>query len=346
LRRWDDVFLQKIALLIVAILGYIALSSFWSEPFEWRDVLTVWCRALLVFFFVVAVAECQLRGQLKRWLGRAMALAGMVAVAAAMAIYVADPPADGRLNGLGQLDTQVIAALVYGVCLIFVIDVTLTDRSPSWKVLAAGVGVVIAYAVYLSDSRNAWVSVTLGVGTLLLAHRVVSRQNFIVVVAAFGVVLGALIAALVANPATAGDILPRGASFRPDIWGEAWERILADGWLFGLGVNTSDNLTIEGREFLHPHSMYLSVTYQGGLIALGLFLALLVAIVATLLQSYQHQDAKLGLGLLALALPAYVLDGHEFVDKVGATWFLLWFPVGIALGLRWSKPAKSPLGAR
>lgn len=337
-REWDDVFHQKMLWLTIGLLGYLSLSSFWSEPFVWRDAVTVFSRALLVFFFVVAVAECQLRGQLKRWIGRALAVVGIFAVLAAMAVHFADPPHHGRLNGLGQLDTQVIAALVYGICLLFVLDVLITDRSAGWRAVAGFSGIIIVYAIFLSDSRNAWVSVMLGAGTFLLAHCVTSRQRFMAAVAAFALVFGTLIAALILNPETSEAMLPRGDSFRPEIWSEIWSRIVADGLWFGLGINTSDNVFAAGRELLHPHSMYLSVMYQGGAIAFALFAALLIHAVRTLLVHYHHHDAKLAIGTLGVALPAYLLDGHELVDKVGPTWFLLWFPIAVALGFRWSEP--------
>jgi hypothetical protein len=59
-----------------------------------------------------------------------------------------------------------------------------------------------------------------------------------------------------------------------------------------------------------------------------------------LLRSYEHPDAKLALGILGIALPAYLLDGHELLDKVGSTWFLLWLPVAIGVGLTWSRPRR------
>jgi len=36
-----------------------------------------------------------------------------------------------------------------------------------------------------------------------------------------------------------------------------------------------------------------------------------------------------------MALPAYLLDGHELLDKISDTWFLIWLPVALALSLRW-----------
>ena len=81
--------------------------------------------------------------------------------------------------------------------------------------------------------------------------------------------------------------------------------------------------------------MYLSVLFQGGLVGAALFAALIAAVVRTLFNHYGHRDAKLALGILGLALPAWLLDGHELIDKVGMTWFLFWLPVAISLGLAW-----------
>jgi O-antigen ligase len=96
--------------------------------------------------------------------------------------------------------------------------------------------------------------------------------------------------------------------------------------------------------FLHPHNLYLAVTHQGGLIGLALLLGLLGHTLLTLMQHYRRGDAKLALGILGLALPACLVDGHELVDKVGSTWFLIWLPVGISVGLRLS--ATPPSGRR
>jgi hypothetical protein len=87
--------------------------------------------------------------------------------------------------------------------------------------------------------------------------------------------------------------------------------------------------------------MYLSTLSQGGALALGLFLSLLLWTARVLVSQYSHREAKLGLAILAIAMPAYLLDGHELIDKVGSTWFLLWFPIAVALGLHWSWPGRA-----
>ena len=334
-RFWKDVFFSYWAWLVIGLLSYLSFSSLWSEPFDAGEFRSIALRALLVFMFVVALAECQLRGQVQRWLAQALAVVGLIAVSAAIAVYLVESPADNRLNGLGQLDTHVVAALVWSVLLIFALHLLRNGDAPVWRVIGVVSAVLYVVAIYLSDSRTAWVAGMLGAGTFIAAHAIASRRVFIGFILSVGAVL-AVGAVVVANVPSAPDwLLPRGSSFRPEIWAAAIDRISPDHWLFGLGILTSDDFLIGSQLFAHPHNMYLSMLHQGGFAALLLFIALLGGSVLWFIRNYDHNDAKIGLSVLAVTIPAYLLDGHELIDKVGDTWFLVWLPVGFMLGFAW-----------
>lgn len=74
------------------------------------------------------------------------------------------------------------------------------------------------------------------------------------------------------------------------------------------------------------------------------FLVLIVWVLGLLLRWYEQSEAKLALGILGIALPAYLLDGHELIDKVGSTWFLFWLPVATALGFAWRQRTQGESG--
>lgn len=334
-RSWDDIFGVPLFWGIAATLVYLVMSSFWSAEFAWRDTWSVIARCILILFFVVAVAECQLRGQVQRWLGRALAISGSLAAATALVLFVADRPEDGRLDALGQLDNEVVAALIFGVVLVLLADALVREESRPWRLLTLPVGALLAIAVVLSDSRNAWASVLVGLGVFACAHLIRDRTRFLVTVSSMLLVFGAAFAALLINDSTRAFLLPRGLSYRPEIWESTITRVLEGNIWFGRGILTDDNLTLRGVEFLHPHSMYVSVFAQGGLVGLALWLGLIVVVLRTLLRHYEDFDAKLAIAILAIALPAYCLDGHELLDKVGWNWYLFWFPAAIALGLGW-----------
>jgi O-antigen ligase len=337
--RWNDVLQLGHSWMILAVLGYLVATCAWSDGASWSATLSMAGKGLLVFSFVVAFAECQLRGQLQHWMCRAMAVVGCVAACATIAYNVEHPTSDGRIDGLGQLRNEIVAALVFGVVLLLVFESYLRSRGVLWRGLVALGVLSITTLVYLSDSRNAWFSVACGLSVFALAHVIKDRMRFVASVAAALVILASLVLALMINEETRQVVLPRGLSFRPEIWSATFAATLEAGPWFGAGILTDDDVLLGEQRYLHAHSLYLSLFFQGGLLALGLFALLSGATVRVLLQHYHDSDAKLALGILAIAFPAYVLDGNELLDKIGWTWFLYWMPVAIALGLSWHSPA-------
>lgn len=337
--QWKDVLETSLFRLIIGLLIWLSLSALWSEPLVWREAFSVWTRTVLVVCFVVAVAECQLRGHMQRWLVSALASVGVFAVLTAIVVFYVTRPLDGRLNGLGQLDTHVIAALVYGCVGLFALRLlVLESRTPLTRVGVVMLLGIITCAIYLSDSRNAWVSVLIGWLVYLIALVVRDRQQFVATMMTAFVIGGVSFCVCLNDEVLRDWMLPRGDSFRLLIWNSTLERLFAGSWLFGLGILTPDGASLGGSIFTHPHNMYLAVFYQGGAVGLLLYLVLLLRSVQILLKNFTSSDAKLALGILALALAAHLLDGHNLIDKVGDTWFLIWLPVAIALAHEWHQP--------
>ena len=333
--KWRTLFLDRGFLLVAFLLAYIPLSSLWSTPWDARDAFSQVMRALLVFTFVVCIAESVQVDWFVRRLTRVMAVCGTLAATVAMAVFFMESPDDGRLNGLGQLDTHVMAAMVYAVAAVCTLAWLASEDRSAWRWVAGVCVAVLAVAVILAGSRNAMICMVFGLGCLLVARRVTTARGFILGAVALAVgLLLALLAAFWLVPGADDMILPRGDSFRPAIWLDYAARIRSDGMWFGLGVLTPDVIQVGGYDVLHPHSLYLAVAYQSGLLGLALMVAVIAVTAHTLVDHYDEPGAKLGLAVWAVALPGYLLDGHELVDKVGWTWLLFWLPVGIALGTR------------
>ena len=334
--RWRSLFLDRGFLLVVVLLAYIPLTSLWSTPWDARDAISQIVRAFLVFTFVVCVAESVQVDSFVRRLTRTVACFGTLAAAAAMVFFFIESPDDGRLNGLGQLDTHVMAAMVYAVaavCGLAWLD-SGDDVSVARWVPAVCVTVLVV-AIALTGSRNAVVCGMFGLACLLIANRVATAPGFILAAASFALALLVGLLAVYWLVPGAGDlVLPRGDSFRPAIWLDYATRIRADGIWFGLGVSTPDVIEVGGYDVLHQHNLYLAVAHQSGLAGLALLVAVIAVSAHTLFRNYDEPAAKLGLALWAMALPAYLLDGHELVDKIGWTWLLFWLPVALALGIR------------
>ena len=340
-KRWRGLFLDWGFLLTCVLLLYIPFTSLWSTPWDARDAFGQLVRSMLVFAFVVSIAECLQVDWFRQRMTLALTLIAALAALAALWVFVTVPPADERLNGLGQLDTHVMAGMVYAVAVLGGAAWLLTAQPkpaakwPKWLVHAALA--VLVVAILLTASRNAIAGGAFALVCLLWAHRIAGAARYLAAAALSAIGLGAaLAAAYFFLPGAEAHILPRGDSFRPDIWSNYWARIATDGPWFGLGVLTDDLANVQGWPVQHPHNLYLAVAWQGGLLALSLMLALVATTLRTLLRHYAQAEAKLALAIWALALPAYLLDGYELVDKIGWTWLLFWLPVAIGQGLRGS----------
>ena len=337
-RHWRALFLDLRFLCMVALLVYLPLTSLWSTPWDGREAFSLAVRAVLVFAFVVSVAEGVQVDWFRQRMTWVVAVFGGAAAAAAMWFFFTQPPDDERLNGLGQLDTHVAAGMVFAVAAICALAWLLdpnAGRSATGKAIAALALAVLAVAVALTGSRNAMACGTLGLSALVIAHRMPSTTRYLAVLIGLATAFGAaLIAAVAFVPAAESLVLPRGDSFRLGIWSHYLERILAEGPWFGVGILTSDLAEVGGLPVLHPHNLYLAVAWQGGALGLAMALVVIATTLATLLRHFAAAEAKLGLAIWALALPAYLVDGHELVDKIGWTWLLFWLPVAIGVGLR------------
>ena len=331
-RRWSGLGLDWTFLCAAALVGYLAASSLWSDPFDARDAFSQWGRALLIVCFVVAAAEGLRTDWFFRRLSLTIAAFGGAAAAVALVWYFAFPPDDGRLKGLGQLECQVCAALIFGVALLCALYWAFEAPSRRWRAFGALNAICLASAVVLTGSRNAWIAVPFACVIYLISRRAKSAAMFAVFVIAIAASALAFVGGLLASPASEL-LLPRGDSFRPAIWTEILSRALAHGPWFGNGVLTDDGVLLGCYLMVHPHNLYLALFFQGGVVAVAMFAALLALSIRTLLANFHRQEAKLALGIYALALPAYLLDGHELVTRIGWTWMLIWLPVAISVAL-------------
>lgn len=342
--QWRDIFLLRGAMILMVLVVYLVTSGLWSEPFDWSDFFSTLVRGLLVFLFVAALAESEQRGLVQRWLASALALVGtIVAGAALIDFFVNPPPVVNRLNGFGQLDNHNVAALMFSVVFIMQLKV-LTSKNVGVVIRLfslIGCGVLLA-TIYFSDSRNAWGSVALGSCVYLMAMFIRDKGRFLATLAAGLVISIALILVFISNPNTRDNLIPRGDSYRIEIWEISLQRLAESNPVFGLGINTPDDVQVKDtRIFNHPHSMYISTLVQGGIIGFVLLLLLVAEVLSRAYLSYEDPSVKLAFGLIAVGLGSFLFDGHELVDKVGESWFLFWLPVGLLLGVEWRRTYSS-----
>jgi O-antigen ligase len=332
--RWRVFFEAKdLAVLMIALLVYFSASVWWSDDYSARGAFSIYSRCVLILTFVVALC-----GSLRRvpestqWLPRSLAVGAGLAAVVALIDFHQHPPWDGRLVGWGQLRNSVVAGLAFSAGLVFSLSVLVGSES-GWRAIGAICAGLAALAVFATGSRSAYLSGAIGAWTLLVMSPRWQSPRLLWWLGA--PLLGCIIALAVfsTNPAWIDAAFPRGDSFRFEIWRAEWQRLVAHDPWFGLGVLVRDDVVLHGRNFAHPHNLYLASALQGGLVGLLLLLAVLSSAGVKLYRARRLEQARLGAALLATSASAYLFDGWELIDKVSLSWLLLWVPVAIAMAV-------------
>ena len=341
-RVWRFARQAPIAWLAALLIGYLLLTTAWAEAVEPALGVRFGIRGLVLVCFVAAFADCVYRGDAAHRIGRWFAVAAGGAACLAIAGFYLQPPEMGRLLGPGQIQNELIASQAFTVGALFAVHALLRPQVAAarvWPWLFAASATAMIAAVALTGARTGWLALAVGFGVLVLAHRTPNR--FWAWAALWVAAIFALLAVLVWHEGAREWLLPRGASYRLLIWEQVLAQALEAPW-FGNGLLADDNLSTPDGVFLHPHSVYLSLFHQGGLVGLGLFAALIGATAVALSRQLRRPDACLALALLAAGAVVALLDGHQLIHKVGVVWWLFWLPVATAIGLAARKPTAPP----
>jgi len=224
-----------------------------------------------------------------------------------------------------------------------------------WIVLA-GLLAVLIVAALMTASRTGILLlplVLLGVWAILwpaLAGRGLLR--FAPGVAAAAVLAGVAVVALQGRNTALGSVAERFVEFdasRQELWRDAWFAA-SQAWPFGVGLGGGQPALIaaERLEVLDPllpnrvHNDYLELLLEGGLIALVLFAASVVVVLAAAWRSWRERPEQRHLTLLGLAVLA-IAAAHSFVDYPIRSMALACL-IGTGAGLLMRAPRKPASG--
>ncbi|MDR2874394.1 MAG: O-antigen ligase family protein [Methylobacillus sp.] len=174
---------------------------------------------------------------------------------------------------------------------------------------------LVLLAALVFQSRTA----LLGFGLFMVAYIVMRRM--------WGLGLLALIAiAVIGYLAGADQILSqRGLSYRPQIWADAWHRIIDTcGIWFGCG-NDGYGFRAEQYRFTHPHNLPLGILYSDGVVGLALIGIFVVAYVrgGIRLKTPWFLISLIGIG-------AQLTNMSWLLTSPKAYWIYFWVPILLA----------------
>ena len=305
---------------------YLLLSGFWSSPMEWfrlgqKLTISVY---LLSFLAITQFLVQWNRGLFERMLQLCVLIAGVTAVVSILVFYSENPFPGTRLDGIGALTNVNIFANVYGIFALLGMGFALqAPPGPLKGLLLAAVGVFICFA-WFGQSRTAFVSMLIGLSTLAGLMLEERKILYAAILAALAVTLTLLF------PDVVEQALLRGKGLRPLIWTEVWAEAKSAP-IFGHGLISEISVVSGETVFETVHNAYLQVFWQGGLVGLCLFLALLgLAFRNAWTWGFQQRDYTVFCMLLFTACT--MMTGVDtLIARPRDQWMLFWLPLAILL---------------
>ena len=317
------------------VLVYFLLSTTWSEGTDWRSFGSSLVRVVLVLAFVLGLATMYTKKPNTSFLPSSVIFVGFFAAVISIVLHVDLSANDWnlgtRMNGLSFLENPVLSGILFALAMLCSLDRWLKEKTWRNRAPLSLILVILALAVFLCGSVNSQISLFFFLSVLLIKRKALSATSVffsvLVVFLAF-----AIWSQLKSLDELVAFFLPRGDSYRLAIWQATISNL--DLWqtLFGNGMGSNDDITIESRTFLHPHSLYLSIFFEAGL--LGLLLSLtMIFMSGRVLWKSEAKEAALFFSILVFGLVSFIFDSHELIDKVDHKWLLLWCPIGFSVAL-------------
>lgn len=229
-----------------------------------------------------------------------------------------------RLEGWAETRHPILGANVMCIALVLALSGLLSEPQRGWRVAHGATAALCVLFVFATGSRGPFLAMLAAASGFLI----LSRRFAVLAILGGAAVLGALAVVLVPGGMefVVGNLERN--SFRLDIWREAVGLAAQRPWL-GYGAANAHWFVLPKITF--PHSLYVSALYYGGVVGLGLVLAMLVS-VATRAWRSGGEDRALFLALLTVPVVGGLTDIGQFVKSPSELWYILWLPVAAILG--------------
>ncbi|HPY74218.1 MAG: O-antigen ligase family protein [Planctomycetes bacterium] len=123
--------------------------------------------------------------------------------------------------------------------------------------------------------------------------------------------------------------LSRYCPFRPYIWKFFFQKVL-ERPIFGHGFSAKNKFIIQEdnlqRPFEHPHSLYLSQLYYGGIVAFCIFVIMICMFFYIVMQHHCRPMVPILTIFILFTLLIYILDGDSLIKQPREFWFSFWMP--------------------
>jgi O-antigen ligase len=312
---------------------YMLLSGFWSKPFDWyllgqKLTISVY---LLSFIAITHFFVSWDDNWYQRMLQICVLVAAVAALTSVLLFYRENPGPGTRLSGIGSLTNPNEFSNVYGIFALLAMGFALQPKNLVCKVPFLLAIVVFICFAWFGQSRTAFASMLFALLILISLTLQHSRVLYSVILA---VLAGTL---AVVFPDLLEQALLRGLGLRPDIWTQIWAEAKAAP-IAGHGLISTVSVHTGGAHFDTAHNAYLQVFWQGGVIGLGLFLAVLGVAFRYAWMRGRHQGDYTVFCMLVFTTCIMMTGVDTLIARPRDQWMLFWFPLALLLAYQSKAP--------
>lgn len=309
---------------------FMVLTVLWAEGLDLEGVLKYWRRGFTLISFLIIMAYLLIKDKdyldvLFKWSCR---MAGILAFFSIIWFYFSRGISldSGRLVSIGPLDNPILAGNVYaGMALVSHYHFSLRkNRRMHERLVSLSTFLVILSFVLLTQSRGPLIALF---ATMLFSSVLVKDYKFLLNIA---FLVGVLFISKIFNFFDPFSLISRGDSYRFAIWEQAWSFFLEKPVLgYGLGGGRPDILIKPAISISHAHNIFLANLLDGGVVALGLLLAVLLMSAYWAFVYFKKSGNVTLVSLVLFAVFSNMTDGHTLIMSPGYQWIYFWMPVAI-----------------
>ncbi len=333
---------------LLAYLGYMLLSSLWSDNFSittlWRDVrYTAYILSFILLTLYFFARNRLLPDAIMQGVALVVILAAAVSVATFKDLALLPALTENRLVGLGTTDNPNPSAFIYGLFGIVALHYARRHRGEKLAyIYATGVFVIILFVI-LTQSNTGLLALLLAGALLFFTDGHIAAPTRYALLAGFVLVLiaTAYVAWSLGLMSTSMDI---GFINRLPIWQYTlgqWQTAP----VFGRGFQGTILLADDGKPSImnYAHSLFFSTVRDGGLVGLLLLLLVYFHALRSALRMTITEGRALYPCLFIFGLVCVLVDTDQIVTRPRELWIILWLPLACLVAYELGLTSESAL---
>ncbi len=308
--------------LILVYLGYMIVTSLWSETFSFYDfgqrlTLSIY---ILGFISITHFLNDRYKAGFDRMLKFAVFVAAIAAIVSLVVWYRYHAFPLSRAEGIGSLTNVNEFSNVYGVFALLATGYLLTTSSVREKTLYIFAVVAFLCFIWFGQSRTAFSA--LFITLLFLIFHMAGQERIKPIVW----LIASVVILTIFFPGQVENAWLRGIGLRPLIW-EGVIAEIAEAPVFGHGLLSKMHIFVSGVDFQTAHNAFLHVLWKGGAIGLGLFIVLIGSAFRQAWLLGKERERFVTFSMLIFLAGIMLTGVDDVIVRPREQWMVFWFPL-------------------